>query len=62
MEKEGVEVQMATLEAGHCVSFTAVKQVARFIIEAVKGDFQSNKSAVAKEISKDEVKDVFVNV
>jgi pimeloyl-ACP methyl ester carboxylesterase len=62
MEKERVEVQMATLETGHCANFTAAKQVARTIVEVAKGYFQSDKSAVAKEISKDEVKDAILNV
>jgi pimeloyl-ACP methyl ester carboxylesterase len=37
MEKEGVEVQTATLETGHCPNFTAAKEVADIVDRVVKG-------------------------
>jgi pimeloyl-ACP methyl ester carboxylesterase len=36
MEKEGVEVQTATLETGHCPNFTAAKEVADIVNTVVK--------------------------
>jgi pimeloyl-ACP methyl ester carboxylesterase len=62
MEQEGVEVQTATLETGHCANFTAAKQLANIIEKVAKGTLQSDKSGRAKGTSKDDVKDAILNV
>jgi pimeloyl-ACP methyl ester carboxylesterase len=62
MEREGVKVQTATLETGHCANFTATKRLATIIEEVVKGSLQIDKSGVAKGTSKDDVKDAILNV
>jgi pimeloyl-ACP methyl ester carboxylesterase len=62
MEEEGVEVQTATLETGHCANFTAAKQVAKIIEEVAKGSLQSDKNGVAKGTSKDDVKEAILDM
>jgi len=41
MEKEGVEVQVATLETGHCANFTAAGEVVNIVDQVVKGRLRS---------------------
>jgi pimeloyl-ACP methyl ester carboxylesterase len=41
MQKEGIEVQTATLETGHCPNFTAAEQVTMIVNAVVKGELQS---------------------
>jgi hypothetical protein len=57
MRKEGVEVQSATLETGHCATFTAEKEVADVVQRVIKGDLPAGLDDEAKGTSKDEVKD-----
>jgi pimeloyl-ACP methyl ester carboxylesterase len=57
MRKEGVKVQSAMLETGHCATFTAAKEVADIVERVIKGDLPAVLDDEAKGTSKDEVKD-----
>jgi hypothetical protein len=52
MQKEGIEVQTATLETGHCTNFTAAEQVAMIVNAVVKGKLQSGSAKALSGTSK----------
>jgi pimeloyl-ACP methyl ester carboxylesterase len=62
IRKEGVEVQTATLETGHCANFTAASQVADIIDKVVKGTLSKEVDEMIKGTSKDDVKDAILDV
>lgn len=62
LEKDGVQVQTATLEAGHCANFTAADKVAGVVDCVVKGGAVRDVKGGAQEVSKESVKDAILNV
>jgi pimeloyl-ACP methyl ester carboxylesterase len=61
MRKEGVKAQSATLETGHCATFTAAKEVADIVEQVIKGDLPAVVDGEAIGTSKDEVKDAILS-
>ncbi|KAF2820259.1 alpha/beta-hydrolase [Ophiobolus disseminans] len=62
MEREGVEVQIAMLETGHCASFTAAKKVADIVDQLTKGTVRSASGGNSKATNTGEVRDAILNV
>lgn len=58
MEKEGVAVQTATLETGHCPNFTTAKEVAEIVLKIARGELVGANSEAGKGTSKDDVRDL----
>ena len=62
MRKEGVAVQTATLETGHCPNLTAAKEVTDIVDAVAKGTLQSDSANDGRGTSKDDVREAIVNV
>jgi pimeloyl-ACP methyl ester carboxylesterase len=62
MRKEGVEVQTATLETGHCANFTAAHQVADIVDKVVKGTLGEDSGEAVKVTSKEDVREAILDV
>lgn len=60
MRKEGVSVQTATVQTGHCPNLTAAKEVADIVEAVVKGTLQSDSSKDGEGTSKDDVREAIV--
>jgi pimeloyl-ACP methyl ester carboxylesterase len=61
MGKEGVEVQVATLETGHCANFTAAKEVAEIVDQVAKGKLRRIVGENVQGTSQSKVVDAISN-
>lgn len=62
MQKEGVEVQTATVNTGHCANFTAAKEVADIVNQVVKGQLKSVAPVADAATGKEDIKEAILKV